>query len=154
VGIRDHAIITLLARLGLRSIEIARMQLEDLDWRAGELAVRGKARRPDRMPLPDDIGKALVACLSVRPSGTDARHVFMTCKAPRRQIRADLVGDVVERACRRACLPETGPHRQRSRSVRRPRSDSIRGPGRCPEAPAHLDQGRGTRSRRCAGRGD
>ena len=49
----------LLARLGLRSIEVARLELEDLDWRAGELVVRGKARREDRLPLPADVGDAL-----------------------------------------------------------------------------------------------
>ena len=51
-GARDYAIMLLLARLGLRSIEVARMQLEDLDWRAGELEVDGKAHRRDRLPLP------------------------------------------------------------------------------------------------------
>jgi len=52
VGVRDLAIITLVARLGLRSVEVARLELADVDWRAGELVVRGKARRQDRLPLP------------------------------------------------------------------------------------------------------
>ena len=64
----------LLARLGLRSIEVARMELEDLDWRAGELEVRGKARRHDRLPLPADVGEALaelpVAARQARTRGT------------------------------------------------------------------------------------
>jgi hypothetical protein len=58
-GARNYAIMLLLARLGLRSIEVARMELEDLDWRAGELVVHGKARRQDRLPLPADVGEAL-----------------------------------------------------------------------------------------------
>ena len=56
-GMRDLAILSLLARLGLRSIEIARLQLGDLNWRAGELVVRGKAHRQDRMPLPRTSGR-------------------------------------------------------------------------------------------------
>ena len=64
VGVRDFAIMMLVARLGLRSIEVARLQLRDVDWRAGELVVRGKARRQDRLPLPAEVGEALVAYLS------------------------------------------------------------------------------------------
>lgn len=62
-GARDFAILALLARLGLRSIEIARLELDDLDWRSGELVVCGKARRRDRLPLPVDVGEALAAYL-------------------------------------------------------------------------------------------
>ena len=113
VGVRDFAIIILAARLGLRSIEVARLQLDDIDWRAGELAVRGKAGRQDRLPLPADVGDALVAYLAGGRNPEGARHLFLTCKAPRGPIRADLVGDVVERACKRAGLPRVGPHRLR-----------------------------------------
>ena len=114
VGVRDFAIMLLVARLGLRSIEIARLELGDVDWRGGELVVRGKARRLDRLPLPVEVGDALVAYLMSDdrvPAG--ARRLFLTCRAPRGPIRADLVGDVVERACRRAGLPAVGPHRLR-----------------------------------------
>jgi site-specific recombinase XerD len=113
VGIRNFAIMTLVARLGLRSIEVARLELRDVDWRAGELIVRGKGRRHDRLPLPVEVGEALVAYLSDgrRPQG--AQHLFLTCRAPRGPIRADLVGDVVKRACLRAELPAVGPHRLR-----------------------------------------
>lgn len=113
VGVRDYAIIMLIARLGLRSIEIARLQLDDIDWRAGELVVRGKGRRHDRLPLPAEVGEALVAYLSLGRNPQDARHLFLTCRAPRGPIRADLVGDVVERTCLRAGLPHVGPHRLR-----------------------------------------
>lgn len=113
VGVRDFAMMLLIARLGLRSIEVARLQLRDLDWRSGELVVRGKARRQDRLPLTAEVGDALVAYLSGERIPADAVHVFLTCRAPRGPIRADLVGDVVERACLRAGLPHTGPHRLR-----------------------------------------
>jgi integrase len=105
--------ITLLARLGLRSIEVARLELRDVDWRCGELLIRGKAARRDRLPLPVDVGEALVDCLRDRPGGTALRQVFLTQRAPLAAIRADLVGDVVERACRRAEVGPVGPHRLR-----------------------------------------
>jgi len=111
-GARNYAIMLLLARLGLRSIEVARMELEDLDWRAGELVVRGKARRQDRLPLPADVGEALAGYLSLRGK-RPSRHVFLTVKAPTRPIRADLVGDVVQRACLRAGIAHVGAHRLR-----------------------------------------
>ena len=113
VGVRDLAIITLVARLGLRSVEVARLELRDIDWRAGELVVRGKARRQDRLPLPAEVGEALAAYLARGRTPAGARRLFLTCKAPRGPIRADLVGDVVERACLRASLPQAGPHRLR-----------------------------------------
>ncbi|WP_203732576.1 site-specific integrase [Streptomyces sp. SID12501] len=113
VGVRDYAILMLVARLGLRSIEVARLLLDDVDWRCGEIVVRGKGRREDRLPLPADVGEALVAYLSGPRPLLDARHVFLTCRAPHGPIRADLVGDVVERACRRAGSPRVGPHRLR-----------------------------------------
>jgi site-specific recombinase XerD len=113
VGVRDYAIIMLVARLGLRSIEVARLELRDVDWRSGELVVRGKGRRQDRLPLPQEVGEALVAYLARGRNPERARHLFLTCRAPRGPIRADLVGDVVERACKRAGLPVVGPHRLR-----------------------------------------
>jgi site-specific recombinase XerD len=111
-GARNYAIMVLLARLGLRSIEVARMELEDLDWRAGELVVRGKARRHDRLPLPADVGEALAEYLALRGK-RDSRHVFLTVKAPTRPIRAELVGDVVQRGCLRAGIAHVGAHRLR-----------------------------------------
>jgi site-specific recombinase XerD len=111
-GARNYAIMLLLARLGLRSIEVARLQLEDLDWRAGELVVRGKARRHDRLPLPADVGEAVADYLSLRGKRS-SRHAFLTVKAPTRPIRADLVGDVVQRACLRAGVAHVGAHRLR-----------------------------------------
>ena len=59
VQARDYAILMLVARLGLRSIEVARLELGDIDWRAGRIIIRGKASREDGMPLPTDVGRAL-----------------------------------------------------------------------------------------------
>lgn len=113
VQVRDYAILMLVARLGLRSIEVARMQLDDVDWRAGRIILHGKASREDGMPLPAEVGAALAAYLTdVRPR-TPLRSVFVSCKAPRRAIRPDLVSDVTRRACDRAGLPRVGAHRLR-----------------------------------------
>ncbi len=112
-GARNRAIMLLVARLGLRSIEVARLELDDLDWRRGELTVRGKARRRDRLPLPLEVGEALSAYLAHRGEQADSRRVFFTCRAPRQPIRPDLVNDVVERACLAAGIPRFGPHRMR-----------------------------------------
>jgi site-specific recombinase XerD len=112
-GRRDLAMLLLVARLGLRSIEVARLELDDIDWRAGEIVVRGKGRRHDRLPLPTDVGRALAAYLrDVRPA-TSMRRVFLPLKAPTRSIRPDLVSGVCRRACRRAGLPPVGAHRLR-----------------------------------------
>lgn len=112
-GVRDFAILMLLARLGLRSAEVACLELEDLDWRAGEIVVRGKARRQDRLPLLPDVGEAVAGYLAAVPERAGTRRVFLTVRAPRRPIRPDLVGDVVARACRRAGLAPAGAHRLR-----------------------------------------
>ena len=60
VGRRDLAILLLLARLGLRAGEVARLCLDDIDWRAGEVTIRGKGSTSERLPLPHEVGEALV----------------------------------------------------------------------------------------------
>jgi site-specific recombinase XerD len=112
-GVRNRAIMLLVARLGLRSIEVARLELDDIDWRRGELTVRGKARRQDRLPLNGEVGEALSAYLVQRGGQAGSRRVFFTCRAPRQPIRPDLVNDVVERACLAAGIARFGPHRMR-----------------------------------------
>lgn len=112
-GVRDFAILMIVARLGLRSAEVARLELDDIDWRGGEIAIRGKARRRDRLPLPADVGQALVTYVRDARPTTSTRRVFLALKAPRRPIRPDLVSDVTRRACRRAGLPPVGAHRLR-----------------------------------------
>ena len=69
VGRRDFAMLTLLARLGLRAGEVAALTLEDIDWRAGEITVRGKGTRCERLPLPADAGRRSAAtCATAGPS--------------------------------------------------------------------------------------
>lgn len=112
-GRRDLAILTLLARLGLRSAEVARLELDDLDWTAGEIIISGKGRRQDRLPMPVDVGEALVGYLTADRPDHPSRRVMLTVRPPRRPIRPDLVSDVVRRACRRAGLPPVCAHRLR-----------------------------------------
>jgi site-specific recombinase XerD len=112
-GIRDLAILMLVARLGLRSTEVARLELGDIDWRAGEIVVRGKARRSDRLPLPHDVGQAIGVYLRDARPRTSIRQVFLPLKAPLRPIPPALVGDVTRRACERVGAPSVGAHRLR-----------------------------------------
>jgi site-specific recombinase XerD len=113
VGVRDYAILMLVARLGVRSVEVARLRLEDIDWRAGQITLRGKASRPEVMPLPVDVGRALTAYLRQGRPATPIRQVFLAVKAPMRPIPPGLVADVTHRACDRAGLPRIGAHRLR-----------------------------------------
>jgi integrase/recombinase XerD len=112
-GRRDYAILCLLARLGLRSGEVAALQLEDIDWRRGEIAVRGKARRRDRLPLPVDVGAALATYLRDDRPQCAHREVILTLYAPPRPIHPCSIVNVVYRACRRAGVPQVGGHRLR-----------------------------------------
>lgn len=111
-GCRDLAMLTLVARLGLRSAEVARLELDDIDWRAGEFAVRGKARRSDRLPLPVEVGETLTGWLHRRPA-TGSRRVFMTTRAPIVEIRPSLVSESLRRVCRRCGVAVIGAHRLR-----------------------------------------
>src|SRR5450755_4514788 len=96
VGRRDHGILLLLVRLGLRSCEVAALTLEDLDWRAGELRVwTGKGRRVDRLPLPDDVGTALAGYLRHGRPRDQSRAVFLRVRAPRAGLTAN---GIVERS--------------------------------------------------------
>jgi integrase len=113
MGARDFAMLLLLARLGLRSAEVAALTFGDVDWRAGEIVVRGKGRRQDRLPLPVEVGEALVAYLRDGRPEVDTRQLFVTCCAPLRGIDPGVPTDVVRRSCRRAGLPPVGAHRLR-----------------------------------------
>jgi site-specific recombinase XerD len=112
VGARDFAILMLLARLGLRAVEISRLRLEALHWRAGEIEIDGKGHERGRLPLPSDVGEALVGYLSLR-GPSDSRRVFLTVHAPTRPIESSGVRSVVRDACRRASIEHLGAHRLR-----------------------------------------
>jgi integrase/recombinase XerD len=112
VGRRDYAILLLLSRLGLRRGEVAAMQLDDVDWRAGELLIRGKGSRQDVLPLPVDVGEAVVSYLRRRPR-CENRALFLRMTAPLQGLAPHTVGWIVREACTRAGLPRVGAHRLR-----------------------------------------
>ncbi|MCA1679578.1 MAG: site-specific integrase [Actinobacteria bacterium] len=112
VGRRDFAILLLLARLGLRAGEVAAIALDDLDWRAGLLLVHGKSSREDVLPLPTDVGEAIVSYLRRRPR-CECRALFLRVSAPRKGLNRCTVAWVVRAACDRAGLPRVGAHRLR-----------------------------------------
>jgi site-specific recombinase XerD len=112
-GLRDHAILLLLARLGLRSCEVARLELGDLDWREGLLRVRGKGGGEGHLPLPADVGEAIAAYLRGGRPQAESRAVFLTLLAPVRPIGPCSVGDAVTRGCKRTGQRPVGPHRLR-----------------------------------------
>jgi integrase/recombinase XerD len=113
IGRRDYALIITLLRLGLRRGEVARIRLEDIDWRAGDLVVVGKGARRDRLPLPADVGEAIAAYLTRGRPASDRREVFLQARAPFGPIAAGTVASTVRRACRRAGVAEVGSHRLR-----------------------------------------
>jgi integrase/recombinase XerD len=104
-GQRDYAILLLLARLGLRAGEVVALSLDDLDWDAGELRVRSKGARYDRLPLPYEVGEALATYICQgRPSVT-TRRVFVRMRAPRRGFaNSQGISTIVRRALERAGL--------------------------------------------------
>jgi site-specific recombinase XerD len=114
-GRRDYVILVLLVRLGLRAGEVAALELDDIDWRQGEITIRGKGDRHERLPLPCDVGEALAAYLrggrARAPRG--CRAVFLVAKAPWGAITSATVRGVVKQACIRAATAQVGPHRLR-----------------------------------------
>jgi integrase/recombinase XerD len=112
IGRRDYAILVLLSRLGLRAGEVAGIGLDDIDWRAGLLLVRGKGNRQDVLPLAVDIGEAIVSYLRCRPR-CECRALFLRITAPRQALNRSTVAWVVRAACDRVGLPRVGSHRLR-----------------------------------------
>jgi site-specific recombinase XerD len=113
-GCRDIAILTMLARLGMRSGEVAKLRLDDIDWRAGAIIVCGKANSTERIPLPADVGRAVAQYLQRgRPVSAQGRTVFVRIKAPHRQLSSCGVSSVVADAAKRAGLERIHAHRLR-----------------------------------------
>jgi site-specific recombinase XerD len=111
--LRDRAILLILTRLGLRSGDVARLRLNDIDWNSGTLQVTGKGRYQVRLPLPQDVGDALLRYLACRPASIETDHVFIRSNAPRRPFASgDGVSSVVEHALKRANIdsPAKGAH--------------------------------------------
>jgi integrase/recombinase XerD len=103
-GQRDYAILLLLARLGLRAGEVANLALDDMDWEKGCITIRGKAGRVDQLPLPTEVGRAIVAYLRKgRPISSNSRRLFLRIKAPITSFKDHrTVGSIVKSALARA----------------------------------------------------
>ena len=112
-GRRDYAILMLLSRLGLRAGEVAAIELGDVDWQAGEIAVRGKGRRTETLPLPADAGLALADYVQYGRPRCAGRPLLVILRAPYTGLSRPHVLAVVHRACGRAGLPKFGAHRLR-----------------------------------------
>jgi integrase/recombinase XerD len=116
IGRRDYAILLLLARLGLRSGEVASLELEDVDWSAGHLSVLGKRGQRSEMPLPADVGKAIAAYLRHGRPRSISRRIFLRVKAPICGFRGACgVGSIVRHRLQRARInaPTRGAHQFR-----------------------------------------
>jgi integrase/recombinase XerD len=113
VGCRDHAVLVTLAQLGLRGAEVAALRLEDVDWRGGQVVVCGKGARVEQLPLPVEVGSALVAYLTGARPTCGCATVFVTTRAPYRPLSAGAVRAIMGRACQRARMPRVGAHRLR-----------------------------------------
>jgi len=92
-----------MSRFGLRAGAVAALELDDFHWAQGELVIRGKGRE-DRLPLPCDIGEAVVAYLGRGRPQTSLRKLFLSSIAPLRGITGDAVIKIVHRACTRCGL--------------------------------------------------
>jgi integrase/recombinase XerD len=115
VRVRDEAMLALMWRLGLRAGEVARLRLDDVDWRVGVLVVRGKGDRCEQLPLPVDVGRLLVAYLRrARPPGLSYREVLVAIDAPHRPLTPWALSTVASRAFARAGISGPGgAHRLR-----------------------------------------
>lgn len=119
-GQRDFAILTMLSRLGVRAGEVAALTLENVDWHAGELVIVGKGRRSERLPLPVDVGEAIVAYLQAgRPVTAQDRCLFVRVRAPHHGLTTGGVTQVVVSAARRAGLGQIHAHRLRHSAATR-----------------------------------
>ncbi|WP_307053695.1 tyrosine-type recombinase/integrase [Arthrobacter bambusae] len=112
-GIRDRAVITTLWRLGLRAGEAAGLCLDDIDWGAGRLTVVGKGQRRLTLPLPADVGEALVAWLRVRPTNGIDRALFVRLRQPIRALTSSGISDIVKHRSEEAGLGVVHAHRLR-----------------------------------------
>ena len=112
VARRDRAMLLLLARLGLRAGDVVALRLGDIEWELGRLRVVGKGRRETRLPLPQDVGDAILGYLEAERPASTIDHVFLTARTPIRPIRSSGLRDVVGRAIERAGVqaPSRGTH--------------------------------------------
>lgn len=114
-GARDYAMLLLMARLGLRASEVVAIQLDDIDWRAGELLVRGKGKIHDRVPITVEVGDALSHYLREERRSTNYRTLFITHRAPHRpfkdgQIVNAILKDALKVTGQKPVTPYVGSH--------------------------------------------
>lgn len=112
-GCRDYAVLILLSRLGLRACEVAAMQMEDIDWRSGEIEIRGKGRSLARLPLPTDVGEVVVAWLRRGRRSKTTRSVFVGVRAPYGPLTSQAIVGIASTALRAAGIDRGGAHRLR-----------------------------------------
>jgi site-specific recombinase XerD len=112
VGLRDYAILITVWRLGLRACEVVRLTVEDIDWRRGEVTIRGKGNRLEVLPIPADVGKAVATylCDSRRRVPPGCRAVFVSVRAPEGPMTSGGISDVVNRMAHRVGMGAIGPH--------------------------------------------
>ena len=112
MGLRDKAIIMLLARLGLRSGDVVKLRLIDVDWTNGTIKVCGKGRRHDLLPLPQEVGTAVLRYLQKSRPASRAPEMFVTVLPPFRRLSYQRVGGIVRGALERAGVssPARGAH--------------------------------------------
>ncbi|MCA9677325.1 MAG: tyrosine-type recombinase/integrase [Polyangiaceae bacterium] len=112
-GLRDRAVMLLLARLGLRADDVLRLLLADVDWKAATVRLVGKGRHESRLPLPQEVGDALLAYIDRGRPRIVEEHLFLTARAPWAPIRNNsTIAQLVEKAIRRAGVdaPSFGSH--------------------------------------------
>lgn len=114
-GARDYAMLLLMARLGLRAVEVIAAQLGDIDWRAGELTVRGKGKLHDRVPITPEVGEALSRYLREGRGPAACRTLFVTHRAPYRPFKdGQIVNAILKEALRatgqKPVTPYVGSH--------------------------------------------
>lgn len=127
VGRRDYAVLLLMARLGLRAGEVVHLNLENINWEAGEVLIHGKSSREDRLPLLPDVGQALVQYLQKDRPCCACRRVFLRMKAPRQGFSgSSAICDIFRRALVRAQLH---PQHQGAHLLRRSLATQMLGRG-------------------------
>jgi site-specific recombinase XerD len=103
LGRRDRAILLLLARLGLRAGDVVGLRLDDIDWQEGSILLGGKGRRASKLPLPQEVGDAILAYLADGRPSVDCEHVFLRARAPNGMLKtSSAVSYIVESAAKRA----------------------------------------------------
>ncbi len=104
VGRRDHAVLLAMVRMGLRAGEVAALELDDVDWSAGEILVRGKGRKHARLPLPHEVGEAIAFYMKLGRPRQPCRKLFLCSRAPYRGLGSSAVSQIAQRAFKRAGL--------------------------------------------------